>query len=80
MSFETADRAPRRSPDFEPQPVDAVQDRVSDRTKRALGRAAAADTVQNPAASRSERVHRAIGQTAAEGTTGASRMRSRDRT
>lgn len=78
MSFETPGRATRRSPECEPQPVDAAKRPVSDRTQRALGRAATANTVQNPSSARSERVQRALGQTAVEGT-GASRTRGRDR-
>lgn len=78
MSFETAGRAPRRSPEFEAQPVDDAKRPVNDRTQRALGRAGTANTVQNPSSARSERAQRALGQTAVEGT-GAFRTRSRDR-
>lgn len=79
MSFETAGRPSRRNPEFEPQPADGSADRVSDRTNRALGRAATAATVENPSTTRSARVQRALGKAAAEGSTQA-RARARDRT
>jgi hypothetical protein len=70
---------PETGPEFEPQPADTPRNPVSERTQRALGRAATARTVQPPSPAPSERVRRALGRTAVDGAAEPSRAPTRGR-